>query len=177
MKKKSSPKKRNSTAKTKRPAARGAVRSPFKAKRILVPVDFSAGSGLALREALAIARPNRAQLTLLSVVSPPTFGDGSGGLDYARFVGEMAEDAGKELAKLAARVVRKAVPVKTLVRIGSPGREIADVAGDRNAGLIVISTHGRTGLRHVFLGSVAEHVVRHAPCPVLVIRQPDADRA
>ena len=177
MKKKSAPRTGKASAKPKRSGGRGAVRSPFKAKRILVPVDFSAGSELALREALAIARPIRAQLTLLSVVSPPTFGDGAGGLDYARFVAEMGEDAGRELTKLAARVVRKAVPVKTLVRIGSPGREIADVAEERDAGLIVISTHGRTGLRHVFLGSVAEHVVRHAACPVLVIRQPDADRA
>jgi universal stress protein A len=77
----------------------------------------------------------------------------------------------KELAKLVASEVPNEIPADTLVRVGSPAREIVEIARNLPADLIVISTHGRTGLKHVFLGSVTEHVVQRAPCPVFVVRE------
>lgn len=87
----------------------------------------------------------------------------------------MRESGQKQLAKLAADEVRGAVATDTTVRVGSPAREIVEAARSLLADLIVISTHGRTGLKHVFLGSVAEHVVQRAPCPVFVVREREHD--
>jgi universal stress protein A len=63
------------------------------------------------------------------------------------------------------------------VRTGFPSQEITQIAKNISADIVVISTHGHTGLKHVFLGSVAERVVRHAPCPVLVVRERERDFA
>ncbi len=152
-------------------ATLAAVKSPFTIKRILVPIDFSACSKKALQYALPLARQHRAALTLLYVV-PPTYGAGEyGGIDYAQLEAGMKEGGEKELAKLAVDEVGGAVAADTLVRVGSPAVNIIEVARSLPADLIVISTHGRTGLKHVFLGSVAEHVVQRAPCPVFVVRE------
>ena len=152
-------------------ATRTAVKSPLKLKRILVPIDFSDCSKKALQYALPLAKEHQAALTLLYVV-PPAYGAGEyGGIDYAQLEASMREGGEKELAKLAVDEVRAEVSTDTLVRVGSPAREIIETAKRLPADLIVISTHGRTGLKHVFLGSVAEHVVQRAPCPVFVVRE------
>jgi len=152
-------------------ATRMAVKSPFKIKHILVPIDFSDCSKKALQYALPLAKEHAAVLTLLYVV-PPAYGAGEyvGG-EYAQLEAGMREGGKKELARLAADEVRGEVPANALVRLGSPGREIIEAARSLPADLIVISTHGQTGLSHVFLGSVAEHVVQRAPCPVFVVRE------
>jgi nucleotide-binding universal stress UspA family protein len=152
-------------------AARTVVKSSLKLKRILVPIDFSDCSKKALQYALPLAREHQAALTLLYVV-PPAYGAGEyGGIDYGQLEAGMREGGEKELAKLAVGEVRGEAATDTLVRVGSPRREIIETARSLPADLIVISTHGRTGLKHVFLGSVAEHVVQHAPCPVFVVRE------
>ena len=152
-------------------ATRTAVKSPLKLKRILVPIDFSDCSRKALQYALPLAKEHQAALTLLYVV-PPAYGAGEyGGIDYAQLEAGMREDGEKELAKLAVDEVRGEVSANALVHLGSPAREIVETARRLPADLIIISTHGRTGLRHVLLGSVAEHVVQRAPCPVLVVRE------
>jgi nucleotide-binding universal stress UspA family protein len=152
-------------------SAQAPAPSPLKVDRILVPIDFSACSKKALRYAVPLAKEHRAALTLLHVV-PPAYGGGEyAGVDFARLEAALQESGEKDLAKLAVDEVRGAVPTDTLVRVGQPAREVVELARSLPADLIVISTHGRTGLRHVFLGSVAEHVVRHAPCPVLVLRE------
>jgi len=152
-------------------ATRTAVRSPLKVKRILVPVDFSDCSKKALQYALPLAKEHEAALTLLYVV-PPAYGAGEyGGIDYAQLEGSMKEGGEKELTKLVVDEVRQEVPADTLVLVGSPAVEIIEAARSLPADLIVISTHGRTGLKHVFLGSVAERVVQRAPCPVFVVRE------
>jgi len=152
-------------------ATRTAVKSPFTLKRILVPIDFSDCSKKALQYALPFAKEYKAALTLLYVV-PPAYGAGEyGGIDYAQLEASMREGGQKQLAKLAVDEVHGEVATDTLVRVGSPTREILDAARSLPADLIVISTHGRTGLKHVFLGSVAEHVVQRAPCPVFVVRE------
>jgi nucleotide-binding universal stress UspA family protein len=71
--------------------------------------------------------------------------------------------------------VRGVVAADTIVRTGSPAQEIIAIAERVPADMIVISTHGRTGLKHALLGSVTERVVRHAPCPVLVVRESERD--
>lgn len=152
-------------------ATRAAVKSPFKIKHILVPIDFSDCSKKALQYALSFAREHKAALTLLYVVAP-VYGAGEfGGIDYAQLEASMTGDGKKELAKLAADEVEAEIPIDTLVRVGPPAASIIEVARSLPADFIVISTHGRTGLKHVFLGSVAEHVVQCAPCPVLVVRE------
>lgn len=152
-------------------ATRTAAKSPLRLKHILVPIDFSDCSKKALQYALPLAKEHEAALTLLFVV-PPAYGAGEyGGIDYAQLEGSIKEGGEKELAKLALEEVRGAVPTDTLVRVGSPTREIIEAARSLPADLIVISTHGRTGLKHVFLGSVTEHVVQRAPCPVFVVRE------
>jgi len=152
-------------------ATRTAVKSPFTLKQILVPIDFSDCSKKALQYALPLAKEHQAALTLLYVV-PPAYGAGEyGGIDYAQLEASMREGGERELAKLAVDEVRGEVTADTLVRIGSPAVNIIEVARSLPADLIVISTHGRTGLKHVLLGSVAEHVVQRAPCPVFVVRE------
>jgi universal stress protein A len=150
-----------------------AEKTPFKLKNILVPIDFSACSKKALQYAIPFARQFNATLTLVHVVQSNYFpgGEFSGGYDFARAEKEMRESAGQQLAKLVLEEVDEFVPVKTLVRGGPPVQEIVTAARETESDLILLSTHGRTGLKHVFLGSVTENIVRLAPCPVLVVRE------
>lgn len=144
-------------------------RSAFCLKRILVPIDFSDCSKKALAYAVPFAREYKAAITLLHVI-PINYSVGEyGGGQYIET--EMRESSEKELAKLVVDDVAENVETETAVRVGSPTTQIVEVAKSIPADIIVISTHGHTGLKHVFLGSVAEHVVRCAPCPVLVVRE------
>jgi nucleotide-binding universal stress UspA family protein len=144
-------------------------------RRILVPVDFSEAAGRVLDYALDIARDRGAEVTLLHVVGVPAapFDPAYGVLADPRLPADLAAGAAKGLADLVERAAPSAgrgVVVKTKVLSGAPAREIAREAREGNFDLVVVGTHGRTGLRHVFLGSVAENVVRLAPCPVLTVR-------
>jgi nucleotide-binding universal stress UspA family protein len=83
---------------------------------------------------------------------------------------EQRRAAKAELADLAARLAKRGVKVRTLLREGTPHRAIVDAAKQPGTDLIVMGTHGRTGMSRLLLGSVAELVIRHAPCPVLTVR-------
>ena len=135
--------------------------------RILVPVDFSESSLDALQHALAFARQNDARLTLLHVIEPfhaSLFIDTTG-TQHA-----MREASHLRLTKLW-EATRKAWPrTGHELREGDPVTTITALAKRMNADLIVMGTQGRTGLQRGLIGSVAERVVRHAPCPVLVVR-------
>lgn len=156
-------------------ATRAAVESPFTIKRILVPIDFSDCSKKALRYALPLAKQHQAALTLLHVVEP-VYGVGElGVLETAELEAGLREGAEKELAKVAAEAEAAQVSSDSVVWVGSAASAIVAAAGELSADLIVISTHGRTGLKHVLLGSVAEHVVQRAPCPVFVVREREHD--
>jgi len=139
----------------------------LKVKRILVPFDFSEHSKAALRQALAIAHQFGAEVLLANVVElyayPTEIATPPVGILEAR----RQEENLAELEKLCAELHLPAAPV---VRVGSTWQELVNLAAEQNVDLIVIATHGRTGLSHVFLGSVAERVIQHAPCPVLTIR-------
>jgi nucleotide-binding universal stress UspA family protein len=152
-------------------ATRTAVKSPLKIERILVPVDFSECSKKALAYALPLAREHGAAVALLYSV-PPSYAVGEyGGMDYVQLQMDMSGAGNRELARLAGEVAEKKVAITTHLRIGVAATEIIEAARELPADLIVISTHGRTGLKHVLLGSVAEQVVQRAPCPVLVVRE------
>lgn len=152
-------------------------------KRILFPTDFSAGAADAQNYAVALAREFHAELHLLHVVDElavvPQFALGLALPTYAKDLPErMREAAGTEaLQKLDAlrAGLPQGVPSVTAVNYGKPFVEIVRHAKSNDIDLIVMGTHGRGMLAQALLGSVAENVVRQAPCPVLTIR-PDAHR-
>ncbi len=143
----------------------------FRLKRILVPIDFSDCAKKALRYAIPLAKEHGAAITLLYVV-PPAYAVGEyGGFDYACLQAAAQAGSERQLKTLVLDEVQGEVSADTVVRSGSPAVEIVEAARDLPADVIVISTHGRTGLKHMLIGSVTEHVVCRAPCPVLVVRE------
>ena len=143
------------------------TRTGFRLRKILAPTDFSECSRAGFNYALQLARDFKAELRLVHVINPHAypFGDQYAALDAARLMGEAADAAQKQMRSMVARAnVRYSVPVIH----GHPAAEICKAASGE-ADLIVICTHGRTALGHLIIGSVAEHVVRYARCPVLVI--------
>ena len=141
----------------------------FRLKSILVPTDFSECSEKALNYAMAYAEQFRASLTLLYVVEI-AYGSEAGVINFEKYKQEANDEGKKKLVAIAKRF-SKSIPTKSSVRIGAPYDEIVRYAQEANTDLIIISTHGRSGLKRFFLGSTAEKVVRHAPCPVLVVRE------
>jgi nucleotide-binding universal stress UspA family protein len=155
--------------------------------RILVPVDFSPHSERALRYAARLAGWLGASVELVHVVDNP-FASGAWTSEiYVPSLPQMLEslvaDANKRLEALEKVVADQGVKVDTTVLEGQPALAIIDHASDGRFDLIVMGTHGRTGFSHAFMGSVAERVVRRAPCPVLTVRataeaeRPSAARA
>ena len=137
-------------------------------KKILCPVDFDQNSLLALRLASELAQERKATLYLLHVVAMPP------GPEVALPFGKMEAAARTRLEKLARQKVDGKASYKIDVAMGDPGIEVLQVAKRLRADLIVMATHGRKGLRRLVLGSVAERVIREAPCPVLTVRPPEA---
>ncbi len=143
----------------------------LKLRQILVPTDFSDCSEKALRYALSFAQQFQAGLVLLHVIELYP-------IDYLLGVKStmeandwLREQAQARLGQMRQQCARAGlVHAETVTTFGKPFREIARVATEWNVDLIIIATHGYTGLKHIQLGSTAERVVRHAPCPVLVVR-------
>lgn len=143
---------------------------PLQFRKLLVPMDFSDCAKKALRCAGALAGKFGAQITLLHTVQlAPVIGEAPL-MDIESIECQMRENAQRDLEVLR-KTVDVNVPSEILVRAGSPPEEIIKVARERDIDLIVISTYGHAGVAHVLLGSTAEKVVRHASCPVLVLRQ------
>ncbi len=142
---------------------------------ILVPVDFSPFSEHAFRWALDIATDQQAKMILVHAIHPLAhlaFPESICVTDFPTMEQELKREAKKHLANFAAIPPPPTVPIETQVVMGDPVWEICHAATREHADLIVMGSRGRTGLSHVLLGSVAERVVRHAPCPVLVVRGP-----
>ena len=152
-------------------SARETSRSPLALKNILVPVDFLDCSSKAIQYAVPLALFHKSVITLIYVADPGYSGGVYGGVDYIYLERSLQEESKKKLMTLAKEQIPVDISSETLVKIGYASEEIVKAANQLPADLIVISTHGHTGLRHVFLGSVAEHVVQRAPCPVLVVRE------
>ena len=136
-------------------------------QHILVPIDFSPDAEQALEYAVMLARQFQARMTLLHAVHLPVTTE----VSLAAYLSEMEASAQRGMETYRKRVADAGVPVETLVLVGAPFSKIIDTAASQAADLIVMGTHGRTGMRHWMLGSVAERVVRLAPCPVLVTRK------
>ncbi len=142
-------------------------------RRILVPTDFSDCSSAALRYGLAFAERFDAHLHLLHSVQSP-FDQPWAAEVYAvsedQFETAAREKADEQLARLAAESGRSAAQVTCMTAIGAPFRSIVTYATEESIDLIVMGTHGRGAIAHLLIGSVAENVVRKAPCPVLTVR-------
>jgi nucleotide-binding universal stress UspA family protein len=142
--------------------------------RILVPVDFSAESTRALEYAVALAVKVGGAVELLHVVEDPIASGAWGADAYVVNIPELLEelvaDANGRLNAIKARCDAPGLLIKTRVVTGAPARMILGVAEAEHCSLIVMGTHGRSGLSHMLVGSVAERVIRTAPCPVLTVR-------
>ena len=142
-------------------------------KQILVPLDFSVNSDRALDYAKGLARKFDAALHLVHVCDVPTMASATleaYSLAYTDWSQRQGEEA--EMALLALRVRITGVKVTTEVLFGNAAMAIVDAALANNIDLIVMGTHGHGPVVHLVMGNVAERVVRHAPCPVLTVREP-----
>lgn len=144
----------------------------FQIKKVLCPLDFSEVSLHALNYALAFCEKCDCPLLLLNIVEPimaPT--DFSfGPVTSIEIEDRLLQKAKISLADLLQKIGNHAFPITTRIEKGRPYMEIIRVAREEACNLIVIGTHGYTGLTHALLGSTAEKVVRVAPCPVLTVK-------
>jgi len=143
-------------------------------KRILCPLDFSEYSDYAMRYAALLALKFEAHLTLLHVVAPilvPLPGDALVPPMRQADIADIADACKERLAQAAGDLSAQGVAVACQVTNGVPYLEILRAAEESHADLIVMGTHGRSGLAHLMIGSVAERVVRKAPCPVLTVKR------
>ena len=133
---------------------------------ILFPTDFSTASDAALPHAEALAKQKSASLLILHVEEPP-LAYGAGELYYG-----LPEPSSERILKMLEQVTPSdpTVSFKHRLTIGDPAGEIVRIAGEEGADMIVLGTHGRSGMARMLMGSVAETVVRRAPCAVLVYR-------
>ena len=153
--------------------ATGQVRS------ILLPTDFSDCANFALPYAAGIARATGASLICVHVVETVVPAVGYSGMSEPLPIGDLSEQledsAERELPKIGECEECAGLNVEEVIVHGEAATEIVRVATERGVDLIVISSHGRTGLGRILFGSTAEAVVRHATCPVLVVKPPQEE--
>jgi nucleotide-binding universal stress UspA family protein len=137
------------------------------ANTILFPTDFSTASDAALAHAETLAKQAGASLLIVHVEEPP-LAYGGGELYYG-----LPEPNSERIQKMLEDVRPRdpAVPFEHRLTMGDPAGEVVRLAGDEGCEMIVMGTHGRTGLTRLLMGSVAEQIVRRAPCPVLIYRE------
>ncbi|OHB96483.1 MAG: hypothetical protein A3I59_08450 [Planctomycetes bacterium RIFCSPLOWO2_02_FULL_50_16] len=143
----------------------------IKFKKILCPVDYSDCSAKALRYAAGLALKDSARLYLMHVIDKRVY-DYGGPVYEAQLSpdAEVIEHLKEKLGESVPKEIRGDIDVETIVTVGVPAQEIVNAADDKEVDVIVMGTHGRTGIAHVVMGSVAENVVRKALCPVLTVR-------
>jgi nucleotide-binding universal stress UspA family protein len=142
-------------------------------RRILHPTDFSTASAAAFAKAIETAKAGRGELLLVHVMNPvmPVPGDGYiSPKVYDEIAASTKAWGQKQLAKRLAKAKAAGVRAKGFLLEGVPHEQIVRIAKSRRADLVVMGTHGRSGLAKLFLGSVAGRVVAAAPCPVLTVR-------
>lgn len=152
---------------------------PF--RRILAPTDFSQCAAEAFPRAVEMARAFSAELLMVHVLPlepatpwdiPPYADFGLAAMPSSEYAEKMEGEVRQRMEALVKDGVPSGVSVRALVERGDPAREIDHTARREQVDLIVMATHGWTGWRHLVFGSVAERVLREAPCPVLVVREP-----
>jgi universal stress protein A len=158
LKKQNSPKRTSSAA--------------FAPKRVLVPIDFSELADEAVVQAVQIASHSGATILLLHVVEPVVYPVDSlvvpAAMEDANL--QLVQNSKKKLSEIQDEVALRGVKCEAATLLGKPYHQIVETARKKKIDLIVLPTHGHTGLKHIYLGSTAEKVVRHAPCSVLVVR-------
>jgi nucleotide-binding universal stress UspA family protein len=140
--------------------------------KILVPTDFSECAMKGVAYAKALAGEFGSKLVLLHSVAPQYYvtNDEYARYDFSLLMQQCENAARGQLGELVEKTDWGGVlELETSLQTGHPGDQICSRAADHRVDLIVVSTHGRTGLKHIFIGSTAEYVMRHAPCPVLVV--------
>ncbi len=150
-------------------------------RKILLPTDFSGCANFALPYAAAIARAAKATIICINVVEPIVPAVGYTGLAEPMPIADMSEQledsAERELPQLVDCEELQGLSIEEVIVHGDAAAEIVRVAEEREVDLIVISSHGRTGFGRMIFGSTAEAVVRHAKCPVLVVKPPPEEEA
>jgi nucleotide-binding universal stress UspA family protein len=143
-------------------------------RKVLIPIDFSDYSKKALGYCVDFAKKFNAEITLVYVIEPAIY---PADLSMGQMVIpqpeiDHTENSKKELEELAKTEIGNQLSYNTTVKTGKPFIEIIETASEIDADLIIMSTHGHTGVEHLLFGSTAEKVVRKAPCPVLTLREP-----
>jgi universal stress protein A len=141
-------------------------------KKILCPIDHSDCSKEALKYAVSLAMKDEAKLLLLHVIDIRSFNEGLDAMTKQMPDEETLEQLRVKLIDCIPEEIRDDMDIEAIVVQGIPFAEIISTAKEKEIDMIVIGSHGRTGLSHMMLGSVSEKVVRKAPCPVLTVRQP-----
>ncbi len=141
-------------------------------RQILVPIDFSVHSKNALKYAVPMAEQFSASLHLVYVVEPTIYPAdlGFGQVVLPGVEEELRQKGAIELQALIDREIGGTVPATYAVRTGNPHHEVLAEAEERKVDLIIVATHGHSGVEHMLFGSTADRIVHHAPCPVLTIR-------
>jgi len=140
-------------------------------KHILVPTDFSEYADQALNDAIQLAQQLQAHITLLHIIDTAPLGVVEGATMLPpSYWQELETDIEQIMEESLKRLHDVGLQGETVIVHGVPFQTIVDTAEDKGADVIIMGTHGRTGLPHALIGSVAEKVVRLAPCPVLVTR-------
>ncbi len=145
-------------------------------RKILCPVDFSESSEHALEYAVAFAETHQAELVLVHVMDYAAIDvlDYPTAFEFSSQINEKLKEISEErLSQLTETKRGEYAKVSSRLCTGTPFLELVNIARDEAVDLIVMGTHGRSGLAHVFMGSVAEKVVRKAPCPVLTVKHPE----
>ncbi len=145
----------------------------FPLKKILCPIDFSEHSLTALKIADEMAKAFHAELFLVHIITPiPSVPTPPHPLvfDIPKYQDSLEINSKKSLEDIAKNRISSGIKVHRIVALGDPSTEIIKIADENDVNLIVVATHGRTGLKHMIFGSVAEKIIRHASCPVLTKR-------
>lgn len=140
-------------------------------KKILCPIDHSDCSKEALRYAVSFAMKDEAKLYLLHVIDIRSFDESIDAMSKQIPDDETLNQLKTKLLDCIPEEIRSSMDVEAIVVQGIPFAEIISTARKENIDMIVIGSHGRTGIAHIMLGSVSEKVIRKAPCPVLTVRQ------
>lgn len=144
---------------------------PANLKKILVPLDFSNCSMVGVEYAVRLAEASGAELALFNSVSLPSFAPygvyGDRGLSAAKHAVWLTAE--KQISDLRSKLVARGIGAEIVVEAGVPAHQICLYAQNHEVDLIVVATHGSTGVKHSMLGTTVEQVVRHGPCPVLVV--------
>jgi nucleotide-binding universal stress UspA family protein len=139
-------------------------------KHILVPTDFGDPSQQALEIALELGRTLGAELTIMHTCEIPVYAYPGMAVAPMDLLSPIEDAAGKKLDDLVSTLSQRCRSCKGVLKVGIPWQEILEVVNETQADLVVMGTHGRRGVTHALLGSVAERIVRMSPVPVLTVR-------